>query len=153
MSGSQFQVFLQIIKFHAGHYTFHQSASKEHNSFNIFFGGIDSHSNELLILMSALLSASYKIQFTFFELSRNTEELIEAVNFLKPSVLILSFIESDSSFSAFIEKIIHRVATEVEIHIIQESNVLFEKVQSKRIKSHVSIKDIDQYLAGRKSVT
>ena len=153
ISLQQHHILVQIIKFHAGHYIYHQSASREHSNFNLLLGGVESHSDELSYLMTALITAHYKIHLTYIDLSRSIDELSEVVNLLKPASLFMSFQNTDSSTAlSLLEKFQHKLSFDLEILLADNSKAVNEKLHLKKIKTFKSIHEIDQYLSTKKSI-
>lgn len=149
----QYHILVQIIKFHAGHYIYHQSAIKEHSNFNLFIGGIEHHSDELSYLMTALIASHYKIQLTYFDLSRSIDELAEVANLLKPASLFMSFQNTDSSTAfSLLEKFQNKLSYEVEILLADNLKIANERVNLKKLKAFKSFQEIDEYLATKKSI-
>jgi DNA-binding transcriptional MerR regulator len=149
----QYHILLQIIKCHAGHYIFHHHSNKEHSTYSLLIGGVKLHSDEFFLQMVALISSHYKIHLTFLELSHSVDELIETINFLRPTSLFLSFLDHDaSSTSTILERLQQKLQFDLEILTSPNVKGLTDKISLKKVKIFSSIQEIDQYMSNRKTL-
>jgi DNA-binding transcriptional MerR regulator len=137
---------VSLLRFHAGLALYRPNERKEKNSINVIIAGLETHSNEINLLMAGLLSNYYGFNYNFLGHSLSVESIVESANFLNVHMIIINA-HSLSPVQSFVEKLIAKGPTNFNLLIFGKIDLNFERIPTKRVKICRSIDELDEYLS------